>query len=80
MIPIIIQLDPYFDLISAHKRRDYFFCFRLSKSITRIRLRDFNITWKLHDGYDWERTRNEILDALAYAKVQAKTSRSKSVV
>ncbi|CAG8497159.1 7566_t:CDS:10 [Diversispora eburnea] len=40
----------------------------ISKSLTRVRLRDFNITWKLYDGYDWEHTRNEVLDALAYAK------------
>jgi autophagy-related protein 2 len=40
--------------------------------LTRIRLRDFNLVWKLHDGYDWECSRKEAQDALARANAQSK--------
>ncbi|CAG8485963.1 5701_t:CDS:10 [Paraglomus brasilianum] len=39
---------------------------------SRIRIRDFNVIWKLYDGYDWDSTRAEVLDRLALAKAQAK--------
>ncbi|CAG8475052.1 4609_t:CDS:10 [Paraglomus occultum] len=41
------------------------------KSLMRVRIRDFNVIWKLYDGYDWENTRTEVLDRLARAKAQA---------
>ncbi|CAJ0907099.1 16058_t:CDS:10 [Entrophospora sp. SA101] len=32
------------------------------KSLTRIKLNDFNVIWKLYDGYDWKHTKDQILD------------------
>jgi autophagy-related protein 2 len=46
--------------------------FRLPDSLTRVRLRDFNLVWKLYDGYDWEHSRKEAQDALTRAKAQVK--------
>jgi autophagy-related protein 2 len=40
--------------------------------LTRIKLRDFNLIWKLYDGYDWEQSKNEVMNAYARAKAQAK--------
>ncbi|CAG8459179.1 6978_t:CDS:10 [Ambispora leptoticha] len=44
----------------------------LPKSLTRIRIRDFNLVWKLYDGYDWEETRTTVSENIAHAKSQAK--------
>ncbi|GBC00239.1 hypothetical protein RclHR1_00380007 [Rhizophagus clarus] len=44
----------------------------LPNSLTKIKLRDFNLVWKLYDGYDWEQSKNEIMNASARAKAQVK--------
>ncbi|CAG8437791.1 15278_t:CDS:10 [Acaulospora morrowiae] len=49
------------------------------KSLTRIRLRDFNIVWKLYDGYDWERTRNEVKSSLVHSKSQTSVNSTGTV-
>ncbi|KAG9306596.1 hypothetical protein G9A89_004793 [Geosiphon pyriformis] len=49
---------------------------KLPESLIRIRIRDFNILWKLYDGYDWENTRVNVLNNLEQAKFQAKQSAS----
>ncbi|CAG8513464.1 3493_t:CDS:10, partial [Scutellospora calospora] len=43
----------------------------LPNSVTRIRLRDFNIVWKLYDGYDWKHNRTKASEALNNAKNSA---------
>ncbi|CAG8532578.1 11151_t:CDS:10 [Dentiscutata erythropus] len=46
----------------------------LPNSLTRIRLRDFNILWKLYDGFDWKQTRNQASEAFAHAKNSTSSS------
>lgn len=50
----------------------FFPSYSLPNSTVRIRMKDFNITLKLYDGFDWEKTRDEMRDRLHKAKVQAK--------
>ncbi|RIB23489.1 hypothetical protein C2G38_843653 [Gigaspora rosea] len=58
-------IEDYFSVPSASEleevRQD------LPNSLTRIHLRDFNILWKLYDGFDWKQTRNQASEALAQA-------------
>ncbi|CAG8759270.1 21522_t:CDS:2, partial [Racocetra persica] len=46
----------------------------LPNSLTRIRLRDFNILWKLYDGYDWKHTRDQASEALTSVKNSTTTN------
>ncbi|KAJ3044694.1 autophagy- protein 2 [Rhizophlyctis rosea] len=38
------------------------------KDVTHIKLRDFDITWRIFDGYDWEHTRKHVFEQKAKAK------------
>ncbi|KAJ3053878.1 autophagy- protein 2, partial [Rhizophlyctis rosea] len=40
-------------------------------SVMRIRVRDFDLTWRIFDGYDWEQTRKYVFEQ----KIKAKRSR-----
>src|SRR2546421_1715077 len=44
---------------------------RPNKARIQIRIRDFNLVWKLYDGYDWEQTRSTVQETLAKAKEKA---------
>lgn len=37
----------------------------------KLRLRDVNATWHMHDGYDWQRTRDGITTAVEHVEQQA---------
>ncbi|KAM0719865.1 hypothetical protein Q7P37_004000 [Cladosporium fusiforme] len=37
----------------------------------KLRLRDVNVTWHMHDGYDWQRTRDGITTAVERVEQQA---------
>ncbi|CAG8460243.1 5160_t:CDS:10 [Ambispora gerdemannii] len=50
----------------------------LPQSLMRVRIRDFNLVWKLYDGYDWEETRNTVLENIAHAKAQARKQSANS--
>ncbi|TPX71746.1 hypothetical protein SpCBS45565_g00876 [Spizellomyces sp. 'palustris'] len=32
------------------------------KCLTRIRIRDFDVSWKIYDGYDWNKTREAVFE------------------
>ncbi|CAG8740082.1 12379_t:CDS:2, partial [Funneliformis mosseae] len=69
--PTIEFVDDHFSIPNANEPENSYIQ-ELPKSLTRIRLRDFNLVCKLHEGYDWERSRKEALDSLARANSQAK--------
>ncbi|CAI2167831.1 9475_t:CDS:10 [Funneliformis geosporum] len=69
--PTIEFVDDHFSIPNANEPENSYIQ-ELPKSLTRIRLRDFNLVCKLHDGYDWERSRKEALDSLKRANSQAK--------
>lgn len=54
--------------------------FRIPNSLTRIKLRDFNLVWKLYDGYDWEQSKNEVMNAYARAKAHGNVGGSGSLI
>ncbi|RUS31489.1 hypothetical protein BC938DRAFT_477711 [Jimgerdemannia flammicorona] len=43
-----------------------------NNSMVRVRMKEFNITLNLFDGFDWERTREDMRERLQKAKLQAK--------
>ncbi|CAB4397789.1 unnamed protein product [Rhizophagus irregularis] len=52
----------------------------IPNSLTRIKLRDFNLVWKLYDGYDWEQSKNEVMNAYARAKAHGNVGGSGSLI
>ena len=44
---------------------------RTQTSVARVRVRDFDLTWRIFDGYDWEQTRKRVFEQ----KIKAKRSR-----
>ncbi|KAI5356643.1 putative vacuolar protein sorting-associated protein [Septoria linicola] len=42
-----------------------------------LRLRDFNFIWHLHDGYDWQRTRDGIVDAVEQVEQRAEERKAR---
>lgn len=43
----------------------------------RLRLRDMNLIWHLYDGYDWQRTRNGIVDAVEQVEQRAEERKAR---
>ena len=48
-----------------------------SRSPLRIRVRDIHIIWNLFDGYDWQRTRDTLGNAVAAVEAKANEKRAK---
>ncbi|KXS97340.1 hypothetical protein AC578_10733 [Pseudocercospora eumusae] len=43
----------------------------------RLRLRDFHVIWHIYDGYDWQRTRDGIVEAVEQVEMRAEERRAK---
>jgi len=43
----------------------------------RLRVRDFSLIWHLHDGYDWQRTREEFTQAVERVEQKAEERRAR---
>ncbi|KAL9022001.1 MAG: hypothetical protein Q9185_000872 [Variospora sp. 1 TL-2023] len=49
----------------------------IRKSPVRVRIRDVHVIWNLFDGYDWQRTRDTISQAIADVESKALNKQSK---
>ncbi|CAK3740877.1 Hypothetical predicted protein [Lecanosticta acicola] len=43
----------------------------------RLRVRDFNVIWHLYDGYDWQRTRDGIVEAVEEVEQKAEERKAR---
>ncbi|GIZ42519.1 hypothetical protein CKM354_000578400 [Cercospora kikuchii] len=43
----------------------------------KLRLRDFHLIWHLHDGFDWQRTRDGIVDAVEQVEQRAEERKAR---
>ncbi|EME46372.1 hypothetical protein DOTSEDRAFT_70393 [Dothistroma septosporum NZE10] len=43
----------------------------------RLRLRDFHVIWHLYDGYDWQRTRDGIVEAVEQVELKAEERKAR---
>ncbi|KAF2215622.1 hypothetical protein CERZMDRAFT_56367 [Cercospora zeae-maydis SCOH1-5] len=43
----------------------------------KLRLRNFHLIWHLHDGYDWQRTRDGIVDAVEQVEQRAEERKAR---
>ena len=50
---------------------------RIRKSPLRVKVRDVHVIWNLFDGYDWQRTRDTISQAIAEVETKALNRQSK---